>query len=190
MTNYLQRDKDTDDIVYGKTFYIKKGEPSIFDADAGDDKEIDKNQSITLSAIDINEPATYNWYDPEGNLIYTGIDFTLSPELTKQYTLEIIKDADGLKGYDEVTVVVNPFILGAMAPNPTSNQVTINYIAEDASSAYLMFTEQNTNNSYNHILDSNLLQTNIDVSPYPTGIYLVSLICDGNLIETKQLIIN
>ncbi len=63
-------------------------------------------------------------------------------ELTKEYTLEIIKDSDGLKDYDQVTVEVNPFVFGIMSPNPATNNVTINYIADEASSAYFMFTEQ------------------------------------------------
>jgi hypothetical protein len=188
--HYVQRDKETEEIIYGKTFLIKKGESSVFDANAGDDKEIDKNESVTLSATDINEPATYNWYDPEGNLIYTGLNFTLSPELTKKYTLEIIKDEDGLKDYDEVTVEVNPFIFSAMSPNPAINEVLIIYLAEDADSAYFMFTEQTTGNVSNYILDTQQESKTIDVSTYLTGIYLVSLICDGILIETKQLIIN
>jgi len=118
------------------------------------------------------------------------MDFDLSPELTKQYTLEIIKDADGLKDYDEVVVEVNSFVFGIMSPNPTTNEVTNNYIAEDASSAYFMITEQTTGNAYNHIIETQESQKSIDVSSYPIGIYLVSLICDGNLVETKQLIKN
>jgi len=141
-------------------------------------------------SVELDDPATYNWYDPDGNLIYTGQDFTLSPAYTQQYTLEIIKDADGLKDYDTVTIEVNPFVLGTMSPNPATNHVTINYIAEDASSAYFMLTAQSTGNTYNYIIDTQEAQKVIDVSSYPTGIYLVSLICDGNLVETKQLIIN
>jgi hypothetical protein len=46
---------------------------------------------------------------------------------------------------------VNPFILGVLSPNPANDQITIEYIAEDASSAYLMVTEQSSNASYNPI---------------------------------------
>ncbi len=53
-----------------------------------------------------------------------------------------------------------------------------------------MFTEQTTNNTYNYILDTQTSQKNIDVTGHTTGVYLVSLICDGNLIKTKSLIIN
>jgi len=42
---------------------------------------------------------------------------------------------------------------------------------------------------YQTIIDIQAAQKAIDVSTCPTGIYVVSLICDGNLIESKQLII-
>lgn len=171
--------------------YISLTESIIppIDADAGDDGQIDKNESITLSATPINEPATYNWYDLQGNLIFTGQDITVSPALTQQFTLEVVKDIDGLKDYDNVTVEVNPFVLGAIAPNPAQSQVTVGYIAEDAASAYLILTELTTNNTFNHILSTQASERIIDLAGYPTGIYFVTLVCDGTVIATQQLII-
>ena len=187
--HFIQRDISTDDIVYGKTFLIKKGESSTFDANAGNDQQIDKNESVTLSAESITAPATYNWYDPQGNLIFTGQDISVSPELTQQYTLEVINNSDGVKDYDNVTVTVNPFVLGVIAPNPAQTQITIDYIAEDATSAYLILTEVSTSNTFNHIIDTQVGQHQIDVSSYATGIYLVTFVCDGTAIETKTIII-
>lgn len=77
-----------------------------------------------------------------------------------------------------------------MTPNPAVNEVSISYLVEDVGSAYMMFTEQTTGNTHNHILETQADTKTIDISNYPIGIYLISLICDGNLIETKQLIIN
>ncbi len=66
----------------------------------------------------------------------------------------------------------------------------VEYIAQDAGSAYLILTELNTNNSYNHILDTNDIDTVIDVTSYSSGLYFVTLACDGNVIDTVPLIIN
>ena len=114
----IQRDKATNKIIGGETFEIKKQPRPTFEADAGDNEEIERNQSITLQADDINEDAVYNWYAPDGTLIYTGTTLTISPEMTQQYKLEIISDLDGLKDYDEITVTVNPYRIISMAPNP------------------------------------------------------------------------
>ncbi|MBD45482.1 MAG: hypothetical protein CMC65_09770 [Flavobacteriaceae bacterium] len=184
----IQRDATTNKVIGGETFEIRKPVRPIFDADAGDDEEVEKNESITISAGEINEDATYNWYDPEGNLIYTGTDLTISPEITKTYRLEIVSNIDGFKDYDEVEISIKPFRIESITPNPAIDILNINYIATDASSAYVMFVNMNTGSSDNYIL--NTLQTNIsiDVSLYTTGLYNIILVCDGEVQNSKTLL--
>jgi len=152
--------------------------------------EIDKNETITLSAAQINEAAVYNWYDPEGNLIYTGKDLTVSADVTKKYKLEIVADADGFKDYDEVDVTVNQFYLNTIVPNPAANNITINYKTIDIASAYLMVIGTNTNTSNNYIINTNLEQTTLDISNYPIGYYTIALVCNGDIVDAKTLIKN
>ncbi len=45
---------------------------------------------------------------------------------------------DGYKDYDQVQVTVNPYKLESLVPNPATSQVTVSYIADEATSAYLM----------------------------------------------------
>ena len=109
--------------ILALTTIINSKSPSpTFDADAGSDETIDRSQSVTITAAQINEAAVYNWYDREGNLIYTGTDLTVSPEVTKTYKLEIITDTDGYKDYDQVQVTVNPYRLESLVPNPATSQ--------------------------------------------------------------------
>ena len=152
--------------------------------------EIDKNETITLSAAQINEAAVYNWYDPEGNLIYTGKDLTVSADVTKKYKLEIVADADGFKDYDEVDVTVNQFYLKTIVPNPATNTVTINYKTIDIASAYLMVIGTNNNTSNNYIINTNQEQTTLDISNYPIGYYTIALVCNGGIVDAKTLIKN
>ncbi|MFT5238390.1 MAG: hypothetical protein ACI9M9_001996, partial [Flavobacteriaceae bacterium] len=187
--HFIQRDNETEDIIGAKMFKIVRGSSNLFDADAGQDKEIDKNESVTLSATDINEPATYNWYDLDGNLISSGKDITLSPDITQKYKLEVITTSDGFKDYDEINVEVNPFVLGVMSPNPADNQVTINYLAEDSTSAYLVLSELNTNNTNNYILNPSENTKTLDLSNYNTGIYFVSFVCDGVFVASATLVV-
>ncbi|MBI9066172.1 MAG: S8 family serine peptidase [Salinivirgaceae bacterium] len=184
----IQKDASTGEVIGGETFIIRKKPRPIFDADAGEDKEIDKNESITISAEEISEAAIYNWYDLEGNLIYTGKDLTVSPNITKKYKLEVIADTDGYKDYDEIEVKVNPYSLEPLVPNPASNQVTINYKAQDATSAYLMVIGTNTGTSNNYILDTSIFETTIDISSYQFGFYTVALVCDGQIVDAKTLL--
>jgi len=185
----IQRDALTNEIIGGETFEIRKKPREIFVADAGDNKVVDKYESVTLSAETINELAIFNWYDEAGNLIYTGKDLTVSPEVTKKYKLEVISTIDGFKDYDEVEVKVNPYSIQNLTPNPASNAFSVTYKAQGSSSSYLMIIGANNGISNNYILNVNENIKNIDVSNYPSGVYFVSLICDGILIDSKNLII-
>ncbi|HHH53919.1 MAG TPA: hypothetical protein ENK91_09695 [Bacteroidetes bacterium] len=184
----IQRDNTTNQIIGGETYDIKiPGRPGFY-ADAGGDKEISEGESTDLNAYDIGETAIYNWYDQEGNLIYTGKEFTVSPEITEKYKLEVIADLDGVKDYDEVEVKVKEFEILSMSPNPATNQVNLEYKANNASSAYLMIMKP-YGNSYNHILDVNQNQTSINVSSYQTGVYNVILVCNGQAVDASTLVV-
>src|SRR5690606_1151093 len=94
----IQKDAVTGEVMGGETFEIKKKSRNKFFADAGGTKEIDKNESIMLTAEEIFEAAIYNWYDEEGNLIYSGKNFEVTPDVTMKYKLEVIAE-DGFKDY-------------------------------------------------------------------------------------------
>ena len=184
----IQRDMVTNEVIGGETFLVNKIYQNDFLADAGDDKEIDKNDSTTLSGNGTSSNAVYNWYDEEGNLIYTGQDMTVSPEVTKKYKLEIISEIDGFKDYDEVEVTVNPYKLGSLVPNPVVSTLTVNYIADEASSGYIMIVNTNTGASNNYIFDPLEASVTIDVSNYANGTYAATLVCNGEIQSSKSFV--
>lgn len=188
----IQKDKETGQIIGGKTFAIKKDVRPIFIADAGEIKDVDKNEPIIISASQISELAIYNWYDTDGNLVFTGKDLSISTEEAKKYKLEVIATADGFKDYAEVEVHIKPSILNTITPNPASNNVTISYKINEAGSAYLMILGSygTTYSSNNYILDINSSETNINISNYLNGFYTVALVCNGQIIDAKTLIKN
>jgi len=185
----IQRDFLTGEIMGGETFEIKKDYRNLFTANAGEDKEIEKNEEVTLKAQDIFEAAEYNWYDEAGNLIYSGREFTLTPEITKKYKLEVIAE-DGFKDYSEIKVKVIPYKLISLSPNPANTEVQINYNIENSNSAYIMISGITNNISNNYLLNSNSSQKTIDLSSYQSGHYIVTLVCDGQMVESKNLIKN
>ena len=186
----IQKDAITGEVIGGETFLIKKKSRPIFIADAGNDKEINKNETITLSAEQINEAAIYNWYDTDGNLIYQGKDLTVSADVTKKYKLEIIAETDGFKDYDEIEVKLKPSIIENISPNPASNQMQVSYKLNGVNSAYLMIIGQYGTNgtSNNYVLDTNSSQTTINVINYTNGFYTVALVCNGQIVDAKTLI--
>ena len=171
-------------------YYITKYARNPFEADAGDDRLIKQGESTMLNAKTIQEDAEYNWYDKDGNLIYSGNSFSATPEINQKYKLEIIANIDGVKDYDEIEVKVNPFYIKSLSPNPTSTNLKIEYQITEASSAYLsIVNSQNPLGFNNFILDCTSSVLTIDLSDFSSGIYTVVLICDGEVKDAKQLVI-
>lgn len=191
-TNYryhiVQKDAITNQIIGGETFIIIKNPRTLFEANAGEMQLVNANEPIALQATDIQEPAIYNWYDSEGNLIYEGQTLEIPNAIAENYRLEVISSLDGFKDYAEVEVRLNPSTIETMAPNPASNNVQINYALNGATSAYLMIIGYNNTTSNNYILDVNNNQTIINIANYPTGYYTVALVVNGEIADTKTLI--
>jgi hypothetical protein len=185
----VQRDAISGNIIGGETYEIKKKTRNIFEAIAPD-KEADLNQAITISAEDINEPAIYNWYNNEGNLIYQGKDLQIANAIAEKYRLEVIATTDGYKDYREVEVTLKPSTLENISPNPASNNVIVSYKLNGASSAYLMVIGYYGSNgtSNNYILDVNSSEANLNVSNYASGFYTVALVVNGEIVDAKTLI--
>ena len=185
----IQRKSLTNAIVGGETYHIKIPGREGFYANAGSDLLVSQNTNVDLSANDIGEGAIYNWYDSDGNLIYTGKDFSVSAEITEKYKLEVIALADGVKDYDEIEIKVKDAEIINMSPNPANSQATIEYKIVNANSAYLIVTRAYSNIQNQYILNPTLNNTSINVSDLPTGIYSVILVCDGIAKDVKSLII-
>ncbi|MGB6093310.1 MAG: C25 family cysteine peptidase [Moheibacter sp.] len=186
----VQIDHTTEEIMGGETYEIRKPARPLFYADA-DDVVADRNEMVTLTAEDINEAAVYNWYDMDGNLIYTGTELTVVADIAKTYQLEIIADADGYKDYTDVNVELNPHKLKSIAPNPAGQSVMVSYNLNAPDSAYISvlgYIGNDTGVERNYILDTESSQYSIDLSNYAIGFYTVRLICDGQMIGSLNLI--
>ena len=99
-----------------------------------------------------------------------------------------IADTDGFKDYDEIEVKLKPSIIESISPNPTSNEIQVNYKLNGVSSAYLMIIGTYGGASNNYVLDTNSSQTTINVTNYTNGYYTVVLVCDGQIVDVKTLI--
>ena len=106
-----------------------------------------------------------------------------------KYKLEVIAE-DGFKDYAEVQVNVTPYKLISISPNPANSQITVNYDIENTASAYIMITNISNGTSNNYVLDVNSTSSTIALHNYQSGNYTVRLICDGEIIESKNLIKN
>jgi hypothetical protein len=177
-------------VVSGETYTVARPARTDFAADAGNDKTIIEGQSAALSAASIGEQATYNWYDTNDSLVYTGQDWTVSPEKTTQYKLEVIAAEDGFKDYDAVAVKVKENYITGLSPNPASSNVSISYkLADDVTAAYVIVMRP-YGSSNHYVLNTTGNSQIIDLAAYSPGTYTVVLVCNGILTDTKTIIKN
>jgi len=185
----IQRNSVDNKIMGGESYLINKSPRPLFSALTSGDKSIDKEEEVILQAELIGEPASYNWYDEEGNLIYEGADFSTSAEIGKQYKLEVVTLSDGYKDYAEVELTYKPNRIASISPNPTTGQVEVAYKINEGESAYLAITSiENPNISNNYILDLETTDMTFNVSTLSVGVYSVALIVNGQIADTKNLI--
>jgi len=165
--------------------FLRNAEREEFNAEG----ERERNNNITtLKTKTINEQATYNWYNENDKLVYSGEQLIVTDPIAKEYKLEIIADSDGHKDYTSVNSEC-PFKLESISPNPASSQIQICYLTQGANSSYISITSLQAAINNNYILNNTQSDITIDVSTYNTGIYIVTLVCDGQVIESKNLVI-
>ena len=179
---------DSQETLGGFSFTFNRDkERQEFNAETSRTENLDGTE--TFYAQNINEEAKYNWYDEDGVLIYSGSDFTVNNLVAKEYKLEVIADYDGHIDYQTVETEDKRQI-EYLNPNPATTSVDVGYLISETDNAYIMLTHTITNLSYNHILNANNDNQIIPVDQLPQGTYIVNLIANGEIIDTKNLIIN
>jgi len=183
-----QLDTDTQESLGGFTFtFNRDNERQEFNAETSSTENTDGTE--TFYAQNINEGAKYNWYDENGVLLYSGSDFTVSSLVAKEYKLEVIADYDGHIDY-KVVQTEDKREISYMTPNPATSVVDIGYKISENDNAYVMLTHSITGLNYNYVLDAINSSQSIPVDQLPQGTYIVNLVANGNILDTKNLIIN
>ena len=187
-----QTDAETDEVIGGEVYHVITSEGNAFRANAGDDVYAFKDEFITLHAADVGEDAIYRWYDQRGNLVCEEMDFELQAIENQRYKLEVIALSDGYTDSDEVMVKIVPGKIEELFPNPAMDVVIISCVFNSttgaATNAHLTIS-----NALGVIYDMHHFTispetVDFDISHYPTGSYIVRLICNGQIADTKVFV--
>jgi hypothetical protein len=182
-----QTESSTNEVLGGFTYHINRNSTRPnFKAEA---HQYNTQNETRLEADDINEFAVYNWYDEDGNFISTGQTLNITNTLLKEYKLEVIADSDGHKDY-EIFTAKEVRSITQMTPNPTQNNVTIFYNCGSANTAFISVTNVNSGLSDNYLLDLSKTYETINLGTKPLGQYIVNLVTDNVIVDTKQLLKN
>ena len=187
----IQKNTTDGKVIGGESFEVNKHPRNLFQAQLSTTDKIDKEDEIIMEATSIDEPAIYNWYDTEGELLYEGMDFEGAVNVGEEYKLEVIALSDGYKDYAEIQFEYKPNRITTLTPNPTSGTVEVNYKINEGNNAYLAITSiDNPTITDNYMLNLEENITQIDLAAFSLGVYSIALIVDGQIADTKNLIKN
>ena len=189
---YVEQLNSENEIIGGEEYFIHRDVRPVFYADAGFNQLINQGQSVSLQAQAINEPASYNWYDENGHLFFSGTDTTFIPAVGQRYTLEIIAHKDGFKDYDETEIILNENFIENYFPNPVGAQqsLTLNINTQENKQVLILISNiTNTSNSI-YSVPYNQNTYSIPMLGFQTGNYTVSLMVNGIITDSKTLTIN
>ena len=193
--NIVLRNANGDSILGGEHYRCIRTQGRYFQAAANGGTTIIYGQSTMLYANDIMEPATYEWFDEQGNSVDVGLNCNVTPTQTTTYTLAVTADADGYRAYDQVTVTVQQGLLNSISPNPANGQVTVSYrLAANVASATIQILNTNGQvvGSYPVSGGSSAVTGNvvINTSSMAAGSYTVRMLSsNGKVNDSKTLII-
>lgn len=142
-----------------------------------------------LKAINVDEPATYTWYNEAGENIAEGKEIKVGPNVNeKQLRVKVKAGSDGAVNYAYTTVGSN-LSIESVTPNPFNTQITIVLNEPATENTILKLTPaSNAGLAEFYQVKAGEKEMTIFTSKYKKGIYVLSLLKENNLIETRQLI--
>lgn len=148
------------------------------------------NETVTLTATNIGDEATYTWYNRSGNVIGTGTSITTVPTATDTYTLEVEREDNGYKSYCEVEVVALAGKIVSLSPNPAHSTLTVKYkLPDNAVIASIQITNIQNNISKTYEISTTATEKTISLEGLSVGSYIVKLIADGKTLHSQNLLI-
>jgi hypothetical protein len=186
---YLMAQSFPDSALYlgGENIIIRRNMRTQFNASAGPDVSIFAGDSVTISASGIGEPAKYQWFDVNNNLLHNTQSFTTSVNNQTTFKLRVTSQLDGSVDYDAMNVFIKNGNISTYYPNPITNNLTVDYTLEHVNTASLVLLSPFSNIYASFPLNINSYSTILDFSNYPSGFYSLLLMCDGNIQDSKSI---
>lgn len=176
--------------IGGEHYTVIRDSDKDFKAIAIEDKTVLSGQSASFTSNTIGEQANYIWYNTQGDTLTTGQNLTTYPTYNQQYILSVTSLENGYKDKDTVSVIVKKAIINAITPNPANTQCNVSYnLSQDVSSATIRLTDVAGLVVYSSEVDINQTTKTINLQSIASGQYNVQIICCGEILDNKILII-
>lgn len=140
-----------------------------------------------LTASDIGEPATYSWYNENGEAIGYGSSVNVPLEKYGKYKVKAMSNSNKTFSEDEVDIN-NAMVIESISPIPMTDVLTINLATGSTGKSKVRITSvQNQAVSEEYSLPAGDKALTINTATYPNGIYAISLIENDKIVDTKKI---
>lgn len=184
--NIVQRDKHTGDVVGGERIEILvKPRQAIIPVI---NRKVENGQ-VRLMASNINEAVRYEWYDENGNKIGEEEEILLTPDRkNREYKLKVCAESDGVVSY-AVIMVDSQLGIESISPVPFKEEINIKLSCPADNNTFICITPVNTvGQTERHQVKPGESEASVYVFNHSKGNYIVSLVKDDTVLDSKQII--
>ncbi|MBO5468056.1 MAG: hypothetical protein J6A02_11560 [Prevotella sp.] len=182
----IQRDVNTGTIIGGETFKIIKTPRAALTPEIS--YNFDENDYL-LEATGINEDVQYEWFNEDGEKVGEGEKIKVKASApTKTYTLKVSAKKDGAYNYASISLDRISEIK-SISPNPFNDHVKIKFRKATTEIYSIKIALINgAGGNYEYVVNEGQNEFIIDTSKYKKGNYILNLIREGKIIESRQIL--
>lgn len=181
--DFVVVDNRTGKEIGGQRFRIKENERPAIDATL--DKTLVSLGQVSLSVAECSEEAEYEWFDKDGKLIGTGPSVTVpSGTDTSEYTVRITSKSDGAVIYRKSSVGGTPLI---DTVRPSNDYIDVILKEKPDKGFSLQLTSADSSMPVQSCaVESGSKICSMHVQNFTDGVYQMSLLKDGKVIDTRK----
>lgn len=182
----VQRDLSTGKIVGGEHFTIVQQPRKAIWPEI---KSTLTQEGYELEAVNVDEDATYTWLNDQGAVLAEGKSAKIVPQIgDKQIKLRVAAKSDGAINYATLTLDQHMNIKG-ITPNPFKNKLIITLSEPASEDTKVIIAPVNTvGATEEYQIKAGEKEIVVYTSSYKSGIYLVSLLVKGSVIDSRNVV--
>lgn len=175
-------DKQTGAYIGGETFTVICDPRPAINATI---ETVQRFSSYTLQASEIDEDATYEWYDSDGVLVGTGRTVTVSPSTDETYTVRVKANSDGAVSYSEVSV---PGMRRIDEVLVSEENINVKLNAQVQGEAQMVLSSSTNNMPVSsYTVPEGESDCTIPASGLSSGVYQVTLKSEGKTLDSRKI---
>lgn len=142
--------------------------------------------NVELSAANLDDAATVHWYGEDEGLLATGSKLHVYPENAQKFTMIAIEDESGRYAVDSIDLTSYNFMKSASIKG-TMLEVELWQGSVGSTSVVLTSTGANGMAKVTPV-ENGMTAVSIPVADLQSGVYAVSLVVNGNVVNVKSII--